>query len=117
MLKKDERLDMVGSISNMVGAYPARFYKGFFSARKSKLDKHPVKNQVSDIVACKMPDFALIDARESGVILAGKPLELDKQAAKVLGMDWRSVGYLRLLDEVMALKAKKESALEGQQRA
>jgi hypothetical protein len=55
-----------------------------------------------------MPDFALIDSSERGVIFAGIPKEVDKQAAKLLGLDWREIGYLRLVEENFLEKPDKE---------
>ena len=46
-----------------------------------------------------MPDFAVIDASSHGVILAGMPLELDKQLAKILSKDWKAIPYIKLMDE------------------
>jgi len=98
-LAASEETTILGSLSNMLGAYPAKFYKGWFSGTKSKLRKWPMKYSVFDILLCKMPDFALFDSSGKGVILAGMPLEIDKQAARLLGIDWKTVGYLRLVEE------------------
>ena len=101
-LSLSEKHHFNGSLSNMVGAFPLRHYKGFFSSRKNKLDSVPVKYQVHDIVRCRAPGLALIDASEHGHILIGQPLEMDKQAAKLLGIDWRTVEHLRLINETMS---------------
>lgn len=98
-LNLHEETDITGSLSNMVGAYPAQYYKGLFSRGKSKLRKHPMKYAVHDILKCKLPQLAVVDASDKGLILAGRPYEIDQQAAKVLGIDWRSVGYLKLLSD------------------
>ena len=44
-----------------------------------------------------MPNFAVIDASEKGMILAGMPISLDKQAAKLLGMDEKTVPHLKTI--------------------
>ena len=46
-----------------------------------------------------MPDLAIIDASAKGSLLAGQPLEMDKQAARLLGKEWKSIQHLKLLDE------------------
>ena len=46
-----------------------------------------------------MPDFSILDASSKGLILAGLPLEIDKQAAKLLDKDWRNVPYIKLIDD------------------
>lgn len=111
VVKPHETVHMHGSLTNMLGAFPAQHYRGFFSRRKNKLDAYPHKYQVHDITLCKMPNLALIELRDKGLLLAGNPLEMDKQAAKLLGIDWRSVGYLRMLDETLDSIAEKQEAV------
>ena len=91
----------------MLGAFPADYYSGFFSSKKSKIRKHPIKYSIHDILKCKMPDFTIIDASEKGIILAGRPLEMDKQAARLLEKDWKSISHLRLVDETFAEEGDK----------
>lgn len=111
-LAPDEETEMQGSLSTMLGAFPASHYKGFFSTKKNKMRSVPIKYAIHDIVRCKTPDVAIIDASDYGVLLAGKPLELDKQAAKILGKDWKAIQHLRLIDESFT-----QSALVEAQRA
>jgi uncharacterized protein (DUF362 family) len=96
------------SLRNMVGAFPAQFYSGFFSSGKNKIKKWPLRYQVHDIIKCKMPDFSILDSSEDGYIFAGQPLEIDKQAVKSLGIDWRSVNHLKLIDESLSSGEKEE---------
>ncbi len=87
------------SLSTMLGAFPAEHYKGFFSKTKNKLRKWPIKYAIHDIVKCKVPDFSIVDGSEQGVILAGLPLEIDKQSARILGKDWKEVPYIKLIED------------------
>jgi len=103
-----EEVAFIGSLSNMLGAFPARHYKGFFSSTKSKIRKWPMKYAVHDILKCKLPDFAIVDSSEKGVILAGLPREVDKQAAKLLGFEWNQVDYLKLIESTFLEKKIKE---------
>lgn len=96
-LSVDDEMGMVGSISNMVGAFPSRYYSGFFSSYKNKIRKWPIKYSIHDIVRCKMPSLAIIDASKKGYLIVGKPLEMDVQASKILELD--KVGYLKLFEE------------------
>lgn len=96
---KHEEVQFSGALFNMIGAFPASKYRGFLSRRKNKLDSVPKKYQIHDILKCKMPDFGIADASESGKIFAGQPLEIDKQGTKLFGIDWKEVSYLRLIDE------------------
>lgn len=108
-LSEEPELEVQTSLANMIGAFPARYYKGLFSRDKSKIRRWPLKFSLNDVLLCKMPDFALIDASEQGSILAGMPLEMDKQATKLLGKEWRSVQHLRLIDERFPEKPSKEA--------
>jgi len=99
LLAEEEETDMLGALSNMLGAFPASQYKGFFSKIKSKIRRWPIKYSIHDILKCKMPEFAIVDSSEKGVILAGLPLEVDKQASKLLGLEWKDVGHIRLVEE------------------
>ena len=112
-LKTDEKTGFTGSVSNMLGAFPGKHYSGFFSSRKNKLDDYPTKYQIHDIFLSKKPNMALIDASDHGLILAGQSLEMDKHAAKLLGMDWKNIGYLRMLDETLTIAAQREASLEA----
>lgn len=111
-LVADEESTFIGALSNMLGAFPARHYKGFFSRSKSKIRKWPIKYSIHDILKCKFPDFAIIDASEKGSILAGIPQDIDKQAAKLLGLDWKDIGHLRLVEENFLEKPKEQKTEE-----
>lgn len=111
-LAENEETGFVGALSNMLGAYPAQYYKGFFSRTKSKIRKWPIKYSIVDILRCKMPEFSIMDSSEKGVILAGIPSEVDKNAAKLLGVDWRNVPHIKLVEEMFLAQSKKEEKLE-----
>lgn len=98
-LAEDSETEVQTSLGNMIGAFPSKYYSGFFSSRKSKMRKFPIKYAIHDVLKVKMPQFAVFDASDKGVIFAGVPLEMDKQAAKMLGKEWKSVYHIRLLDE------------------
>lgn len=95
-----------GSLSNMLGAFPASHYSGFFSQGKNKIRKWHIKYSIHDIIKCKSPNLAIADASQQGLILAGLPLEIDKQSAKLLGMDWKEVPYIRLIDQSLGDQEK-----------
>lgn len=108
ILKEDEETEISDSLSNMLGAFPSQHYSGFFSLKKNKIRKWPIKYSIHDILKCKMPNFTVIDASNHGQILAGLPLEIDKQAAKLLGKEWRSIQHLKLIEESFSSETKKE---------
>jgi uncharacterized protein (DUF362 family) len=112
-LAEDVELELQGSLSNMIGAFPAKHYRGFFSANKSKLKRWHSKYNVHDIIRCKMPDLAVIDASEQGSIVAGVPLDMDKIGAKLLGKEWKSISHLRMVDErVNSYKYKEDDLVQ-----
>ncbi len=107
ILAEDPEVEMQGALANMLGAFPAQYYQGFFSRGKSKIKKWPVKYAIHDILKCKMPDFTIMDASEKGVILAGLPLDMDLQAAKLLGKG-NTITHLRLITESFTPKQNQE---------
>lgn len=123
-LGPDDELEVQDSLTAMLGAFPAQYYRGLFSTLKNKIRRFPLKYAVHDILRCKMPNITLMDASDYGVIVAGKPLELDKEAMRIMGKDWRSVQHLRLADEsftqsaiAAAARAAARAAKQAQQTA
>ncbi len=108
-LAEDSDTEMNGTLANMLGAFPASHYKGLFSPWKNKIRNWPAKYAVHDIIKCKMPEFAIIDASEKGFILAGIPLEIDMQASKLLGKEGRAIAHLRLIQENLKEKPVKKT--------
>src|SRR3989344_2491908 len=53
--EESEEVVLEGALSNMLGAFPSKFYKGFFSKTKDKIRKFPIKYSIHDIINCKMP--------------------------------------------------------------
>ncbi len=107
-LSLDSELEIVSSLSNMVGAYPSKHYSGWFSSNKNKIRKEPIRYAVHDIVRCKSPDVAIIDASEQGFILTGTPLEIDKQASMLLKKEWKSIPHLSMIHDSSILDMDRE---------
>lgn len=105
-LGADSEFQISGSLPAMIGAFPASHYQGFFSSKKNKIRKWPMKYSLHDLLQCKMPDFALVDASEYGYLVAGQPLEVDKQSAKIAGMD--KIEYIKLIEENIHPKEETE---------
>ena len=113
-LAEDKEMGVISSLSNMIGAFPASKYRGFISKRKEKLRNWPFAYSIHDISLCKMPDFALIDASAKGFIIAGKPIDADKQAVRLLGKEPKNVAFLRFIEEsqnTIAARAAKQEEL------
>ena|SRR3989344_395222 len=103
-LSENSETELSGSLSGMLGAFPLSHYKGWFSKTKNKIRTWPIKYSIHDILKCKMPDFTILDASSKGQILAGLPLEIDKQAAKLLGLEWKAIPHLKLINEAFPIK-------------
>jgi uncharacterized protein (DUF362 family) len=110
ILNQDDETEISGSLVNMLGAYPAQNYAGFFSLKKNKIRKWPIKYSIHDIIKCKMPNFSVIDASKQGYILAGLPIEIDKQASKLLNIEWKSIPHLKLIDESFPQNVEKNKS-------
>jgi uncharacterized protein (DUF362 family) len=98
-LSVDPELEVSASLTNMLGAFPAQYYKGLFSSEKKKIKRWPIRYAIHDISLCKTPDFSIIDASLYGKIFAGQSLEIDKQATHLLDKDPKDIPYLKLLDK------------------
>ena len=103
-LAPSEEYLMSASLSNMLGAYPSKYYQGFFSTSKNKIKKYAPKYAIHDILRCKMPEFAIIDASGKGKLLAGIPIDMDRQAAKLLDVAPENVAYLSFIEETFGIK-------------
>jgi uncharacterized protein (DUF362 family) len=111
-LGENEETGVHGPLSNMLGAFPAEYYRGFFSSKKSKIRKWPIKYAIHDIVKCKVPEFAVVDGSEKGIILAGLPLEMEKQSARLLDKNWKEIPYIKLIEESLSEKKEKSDEIE-----
>jgi len=103
-LMENEETEISGSLANMLGAFPSGYYAGLFSSTKNKIRKWPIKYSIHDIIKCKSPDFAIVDASTRGAIFAGLPLEIDKQSAGALGKAWRDVSHIKLIEDSLSLE-------------
>lgn len=113
-LSESFELGMMGSMSNMLGAFPLRYYRGIFSNVKKKIRKFPIKFAIHDIIKCKMPNLSIVDASQKGFLIAGQPLDVDKQAAVLLVKDWKAVPYVKLMDEALTVKKKNDFVIPGE---
>lgn len=115
VLSQNEELEIQGALSNMLGAFPASVYRGFFTKAKTKIRKSNIKYSIHDILKCKLPDFAVMDASSHGFILSGLPLEIDTQACKLLKIEKSSVPYLKLIEESFSEPLTEEQKTAVQQ--
>jgi len=115
VLKEHGEAKVTISLKNMLGSFPKGRYQGekYEGSWKAKMHQWPVDYSIHDILVCKFPDLAIVDAsvgqkggevsgtpEEFGLILAGDPLEVDKKGAEILGRDWRKIKHIRWADEL-----------------
>jgi len=115
VLKEHGEAKVTISLKNMLGCFPKGECKGekYEGNWKVKMHQWPVDYSIHDILLCKFPDLAIVDASvgqrggevwgtptKFGLILAGDPLEVDKKGAEILGKDWRKIKHISWANEL-----------------
>jgi uncharacterized protein (DUF362 family) len=94
----------------MIGFAPPKFYSGRFGGWKKSVFHQNLQQSIIDLNSYRSPDLSLMDASVGLAefhlggshcsppvkkIIAGfSPLEVDRQAAKLLGLDWKRIPHL-----------------------
>ncbi len=110
VLKAHSLSVITGSLKNMIGFAPPEHYSGKFGIWKKAVFHDNIHQSIRDLNNYRTPDMTLLDARigmadyhlggpqcEPPVnkIVAGySPVDVDRMAADLLGVDWRSVPHL-----------------------
>jgi uncharacterized protein (DUF362 family) len=110
VLKGHSMTKVTGTLKNMMGVAPSTHYQGPGGWKKSKFHAQ-LHQAIRDLNRYVTPHLTLMDASVGlttyhlggppcdppiNRILAGTdPLALDREAARLLGVNWRDVGYLR----------------------
>ena len=111
VLKAHTLSTMTGTLKNMMGFAPPRHYSGGTRGCWKKAIFHEnLEQAIIDLNRYRNPDLTLMDASIGlsqshlggpecdppiGKLLAGfDPYELDRKAAKLLGLDWHDIGHL-----------------------
>lgn len=111
VLKAHSLSDFTGTLKNMMGLLPpSRYGAGAGGYKKSRFHGQ-LQESIADLVAYRTPDLTVMDATVGlsqyhlggpecdppvGKLLASfDSLALDRTAAGLLGLDWRSIGHLR----------------------
>ncbi len=100
---------ITGTLKNMMGLAPPRYYSGQGPWKKTLFHKH-LHEAITDLNTYRSPDLSLMDASvgladfhlggrqcspPAGKLIAGfDPLETDREAANLLGIDWKTVPHL-----------------------
>lgn len=108
---KAHSLSMItGSLKNMIGFAPPKYYSGNFGAWKKAVFHKNMHQAIMDLNRYRSPDMTLMDATigladyhlggahrdpPANQVIAGiDPLEVDREAARMLGIDWRRIPHL-----------------------
>lgn len=110
VLKVHSLCRFTGSMKNMMGLLPPRHYAGGSGSWKKAAFHHRLDLAIVELNRYRSPDFAVMDASigladyhlggarcdpPAGRILAGgEARDVDREAAALLGIDWRDVGHL-----------------------
>jgi uncharacterized protein (DUF362 family) len=110
VLKAHSLCRLTGSMKNMMGLVPPEHYGGRFGSWKKAAFHQNLDAAIVALNRYRAPDFTVMDATLGladyhlggpccqppvNRILAGRDgRDLDRQAAGLLGMDWRNIGHL-----------------------
>jgi len=101
---------ITGTLKNMIGFAPPKYYSGRFGVWKKAVFHGNIQQAIIDLNRYRSPDLSLMDATvglaeshlggrhcspPAGKIIAGfDPLEVDRKAAMLLGLDWKRIPHL-----------------------
>ncbi|MBU2488209.1 MAG: DUF362 domain-containing protein [Proteobacteria bacterium] len=122
VLKAHSLAGITGTLKNMMGLAPPKFYSGRWGTWKKAAFHGRMQDAVADLNRYRIPDFTVMDATVGlaeyhlggpvldpapNQILAGQdPWAVDRQAARLLGLDWRAIGHLAARLEAKKTKTK-----------
>ena len=110
VLKAHSLSRLTGSMKNMIGIAPPKHYSGQHGFWKKAVFHHHLDQAIVDLISYRKPDFTIMDATIglADYHLGGPPCRppvnriiagfdartVDRKAAEILNMDWRTVGHL-----------------------
>lgn len=111
VLKAHSLSIMTGTLKNMMGFPPPKYYSGQFGTWKKAVFHRDMQQSISDLCRYIRPDLTVMDATVGMAefhlggdpcsppldrIIAGfDPFEVDRRAAALLGFDWREIPHLQ----------------------
>ena len=109
VLKAHTLAIITGTLKNMIGLAPPKYYSGGFGAWKKAVFHGHMQQAIVDLNRYRSPDLSLMDATlglsDSHLggrrctppirkLIAGfNPLEVDRKAATLLGLDWKRIPH------------------------
>jgi len=110
VLKAHSYSEITGTLKNMIGLAPPKYYSGRFGSWKKAVFHGRMHESIVDLNRYRTPDLSLMDATIGmpdfhlggaqcdppvGKLLAGfDPVAVDRRSAELLGQDWRTIKHL-----------------------
>jgi len=110
VLKAHSLSKITGSLKNMIGFAPPKYYSGKYGIWKKAVFHDNIHQSIRELNRYRTPDLTILDARiglaeyhlggpqcEPPVnkIVAGfNPTDVDREAAGLLGIDWQTIPHL-----------------------
>ncbi len=110
VLKAHSLATMTGTLKNMMGFAPPKYYSGRFGVWKKAVFHGNMHQAIIDLNRYRSADLSLMDATigladhhlggsrcnppVNRLIAGFDPLEVDRAAATLLGLDWKRIPYL-----------------------
>jgi len=111
VLKAHSLADITGSMKYMIGLAPPAHYSGRHGSWKKAVFHGNMQQSIIDLNQYRTPDLTIMDATiglaeyHLGGSRCDPPVnkllggfdarEVDREAARLLGMDWKIIGHLR----------------------
>ena len=110
VLKAHSLATITGTLKNMMGFAPPKYYGGGYGGWKKALFHQNMQQAIMDLNRYRSPDISLMDATVGladfhlggrrcsppvGKIIAGfDPWDVDRKAAELLCLDWKTIPHL-----------------------
>jgi uncharacterized protein (DUF362 family) len=110
VLKAHSMATITGTLKNMIGLAPPKHYSGNFGGWKKSVFHKNMHQAIIDLNRYRQPDLSLIDASigladfhlggrhcspaVKKIITGFNPVEVDRRAAQLLGLDWKDIPHL-----------------------
>ncbi len=111
VLKAHSLAAITGALKNMLGAAPPKYYGGRHGTWKKAAFHTRMQQAISDLIAYRSPDLSIMDASVGmaeyhlggptcdppvGKLVGGyDPWAVDREGARLLGLDWTKIGHLK----------------------
>ncbi len=126
VLKAHSLAQITGTLKNMMGIAPPKYYSGRFGSWKKAVFHHMMHQAIVDLNCYRAPDMTLMDAsigladfhlggRECSphvnqLIAGTDPITIDRIAAELLGLNWMNIGHINESAQKQLFSVKQEIA-------